>query len=94
MTAAKDTRRELLAALDQLGRLRPEWRMGQTLANVAMAAGRLDASGVWDLEDVEALAAVRELIEQQSEVVAEAFDHQAAPGAAGDRGNGIGLPGR
>ncbi|CAN5218034.1 hypothetical protein BH10PLA2_BH10PLA2_20370 [soil metagenome] len=64
MTAAKETRREILAALDQLGRLRPEWRMGQTLANVAMAAGHMDANGVWDLEDTDALAAARDLIKQ------------------------------
>ena len=38
--------------------------MGQTLANLAMTAGRIDAGRVWDLEDEEALAAARELIEQ------------------------------
>ena len=40
--------------------------MGQTLANVAMVAGRLDAGAVWDLEDEEALEAARVLIEQES----------------------------
>ena len=56
-----DTERaELLA---ELARLRPEWRLGQTLANPA-AAGRLDAGGVWDIEDAEALAPARELIAQ------------------------------
>jgi hypothetical protein len=72
MTTAENTRQELLAALGQLSRLRPEWRVGQTLANLAMVAGRLDASGVWDLEDEEALAAARVLIEQASGVVAQA----------------------
>ena len=80
-------------ALDQLGGLRPGCRMGQTLANVAMAAGRLDASGVWNLEDAEALAAARDLIEQQSAVVADAFGNSAEPGSAANRGNGVGLPG-
>jgi len=61
-----ETRVELLAALERLGRLRPDWRMGQTLANLAMTAGRLEAGGVWDLEDDEALAAARTLIEQYS----------------------------
>ncbi len=56
------SKEQLLAALAELGRLRPEWRLGQTIANVAMTAGRTDA--VWDLEDEEALAAVRELLEQ------------------------------
>ena len=71
MTPAEQTRRDLLAALDQLGRLRPDWRVGQTLANLAMTAGRTDAGGVWDLEDDEALAAARTLIEQYSGAAAE-----------------------
>ena len=66
MTPAERTRAELLAALAELGRLRPDWRLGQTLANLATTAGRLDAGGVWDLEDDEALAAVRELIGQHA----------------------------
>ena len=46
-------REELLAALAELGERHPQWRLGQTLANVAMSAGRLEAGGVWDLEDDE-----------------------------------------
>ena len=72
MTQAVQTRHDLLAALGQLGRFCPEWRVGQTLANLAMVAGRMDAGGVWDLEDEEALAAARQLIEQHSEVAASA----------------------
>jgi hypothetical protein len=64
MTTPEQTRADLLAALAELGRLRPEWRLGQTLANLAMTAGRLDAGGVWDLEDEEALAAALELLRQ------------------------------
>jgi hypothetical protein len=64
MTSKEQIRSDLLAALAELGRLRPEWRLGQTLANVAMTAGRLDAGAVWDLEDEEALAAARELLAQ------------------------------
>ena len=64
MTNQEPTRAELLSALAELGRLRPEWRLGQTLANVAMTAGRMDAGAVWDLEDVEALSAVRLLISE------------------------------
>jgi hypothetical protein len=60
---------ELLAALAELSRVRPEWRLGQTTANLAMTAGRLDSGGVWDLEDEEALAAAKTLIDQYSEVV-------------------------
>jgi hypothetical protein len=56
------TRDELLAALAELGRIHPNWRLGQTLANIAMAAGRLDAGAVWDLEDDDALAAALSLL--------------------------------
>ena len=67
MTSAEKTRVELLAALSRLSLIRPEWRLGQTLANLAMTAGRLDPGGVWDLEDEEALAAVQTLIEQHTQ---------------------------
>lgn len=58
------TRAELLEALAQLARVCPEWRLGQTLSNLAMTAGRMDSGGVWELEDEEALAAAKILIEQ------------------------------
>lgn len=64
MTTSLQSRVELLAALEELGRLQPAWRLGQMLANVATTAGRLDAGGVWDLEDHEALLAVRKLLSQ------------------------------
>jgi hypothetical protein len=64
MIAGSAIRSELLAAIAQLMSLRPEWRLGQTLANLAMTAGRMESSGVWDLEDDEALGAARQLIEQ------------------------------
>jgi hypothetical protein len=79
MNASEQTRLELLAAVAELSRMRPEWRLGQLIANLAMTAGRLDAGGVWDLEDVEALAAARTLIEQHSEVEPEV----AAPNRGG-----------
>ena len=68
MNSREQTRLELLAVLAQLGHVRPEWRLGQTIANLAMTAGRMDSGGVWDLEDEEALAAARTLIEQHAEV--------------------------
>ena len=68
MSSSEQTRRELFAALSQLSHIRPEWRLGQALANLAMTAGRLDAGGVWDLEDEEALVAAKILIEQYSGV--------------------------
>ncbi len=42
----------------------PDWRIGQMLANLAMTAGNAEAGAVWDLEDEEALAAARRLIER------------------------------
>ena len=64
MTPHQRIQDELLEALAELGLARPEWRLGQTLANLAMTAGRLDRGGVWDLEDAEALAAARQLLAQ------------------------------
>jgi hypothetical protein len=83
MNASEKTRRELLAALAELSGIRPEWRLGQLLANLAMTAGRLDSGGVWDLEDVEALAAAKTLIEQSSEGEPEVAE--PAAGAARSR---------
>ena len=60
MNTSNEPRSELLTALEHFSQTRPEWRMGQTLANLAMTAGRLDAGGVWDLEDEEALSAAPE----------------------------------
>ena len=48
--------------LAELGHAHPNWRLGQTLANLALAAGRLDIGGVWDLVDDEARAAARLLL--------------------------------
>lgn len=67
MNLSERTRLDLLDALAQLSRIRPDWRMGQTLANLAMTAGRLEAGAVWDLEDAEALDAANTLIEQHAE---------------------------
>ena len=79
MKTSEQVRLELLAALSQLSRLRPEWRLGQSLANLAMTAGRLDPGGVWDLEDEEALGAARALIQQYSEIESEDAGPAAAP---------------
>ena len=79
MNVSEDTRMELLAALAELGRIRPDWRLGQTIANLAMTSGRMEPGGVWDLEDAEALAAARLLIEQHYDISAEAAKPVAAP---------------
>jgi hypothetical protein len=72
MNPTQPVRAELLAALSELSQLRPDWRLGQTLANLATTAGRMDAGGVWELEDREALAAARTLIGEYSAVDAGA----------------------
>jgi len=71
MKSSEQVRLDLLAALSQLSQLRPDWRLGQTIANLAMTAGRMDSGGVWDLADEEALAAARTLIQQCSEIEPE-----------------------
>jgi hypothetical protein len=79
MSSTEATRLELLDALSQLSRLRPEWRLGQTVANLAMTAGRLDAGSVWELEDEEALSAARALIEQYSETDSGVAERAVTP---------------
>jgi hypothetical protein len=68
MKSAEQTRLDLREALSGLSAIRPEWRLGQTIANLAMIAGKLHPGGVWDLEDEKALAAAKTLIEQHSEI--------------------------
>ena len=66
MNTPDQTRQQLLESIAELSRIRPQWRLGQTLANLATMAGRLEATGVWDLEDEEALAAAKTLLEQDA----------------------------
>lgn len=66
----ENTRTKLLVVLAELGRAHPDWRLGQTLSNLAMAAGHLDAGAVWDLEDEEALSAARRLLDDRAEIPA------------------------
>jgi hypothetical protein len=77
MRTVEQCRVELLEALAKLSQLRPEWRLGQTFANIATTAGRLEASAVWDLEDEEALEAAQTLIEQYSQ--AESVSGETKP---------------
>jgi hypothetical protein len=65
-----ETREELLTALAELSEQHPDWRLGQTIANLAMAAGRTEGSGVWDLEDSEALAAAQRLLDRHRQQIA------------------------
>ena len=67
MNSSDQIRLDLLDRLAEISRIRPDWRMGQTLANLAMTAGRLNPGGVWDLEDEEALEAANAMIKQHTE---------------------------
>ncbi len=58
---------ELFAALAELARRYPHWRVGQLVANVA---GWADAE-VWDAEDYQLLAAARRHLESLGEPVTE-----------------------
>lgn len=53
-------RTDLLAAIAELSRRYPEWRLGQLIANVA---GWADQE-IWDVEDQHLLDAVRIHLEQ------------------------------
>jgi len=54
---------ELNEAVGELRVLFPDWRFGQLVANLIMAAGGKDASDIWEMEDDRLLTAARRLIE-------------------------------
>jgi hypothetical protein len=54
---------ELIEAISELRALFPDWRMGQLVANLVMAAGLTEPSDIWDVEDERLLGAARQLIE-------------------------------
>jgi hypothetical protein len=60
------TATELVSALSELQSLFPDWRMGQLVANLVMAAGGTDAGAIWDVKDDQLLAAARRLIERNA----------------------------
>ena len=62
-------RSDLLNALAELSKIHPEWRLGQTIANLATSAGHTEPGAIWDLEDDDALIAARRLLERRSEQV-------------------------
>ncbi len=55
---------ELIEAVSELRVLFPDWRMGQLIANLVIAAGGSDAAAIWDMEDEQLLTAARRLIER------------------------------
>lgn len=64
MTTNEETlREELLAAVAELWRLQPDLRLGQMVGNISMMAGRDTIDAIWELEDDEALAATRSMVQ-------------------------------
>jgi hypothetical protein len=75
---------ELTAAIAELRGLFPDWRMGQLVANLVMAAGGTDGGAIWDIEDDRLLAAARRLIERNRGRQANSGEPAAAPARGGD----------
>jgi hypothetical protein len=61
-----DVRRQLLRVLDDLGEHTPDVRFGQLLANLSYMAKSFTAEAIWDVEDVELLAAAKSHLEELS----------------------------
>ncbi len=58
---------ELITAISEVRSLFPDWRMGQLVGNLVMAAGGVDAGAIWDLDDDQLLVAARRLIERNTD---------------------------
>jgi hypothetical protein len=54
---------ELIAAVTELRSLFPDWRLGQLVANLTLAAGCDGDGAVWEVEDEQLLTAARRLIQ-------------------------------
>ena len=52
-------REDLLAGLNEIGKLCPELRFGQLIANLAVAARGTEPGAIWDMEDEELRDAVK-----------------------------------
>jgi len=80
---------ELIVALAELRLLFPDWRMGQLVANLVMAAGGSDDGAIWEVEDEHLLAAARRLIDRNRGRESSSVEPNAAP----DRGGVPSSPG-
>jgi hypothetical protein len=58
-------RQDLLQAIGDLSDAFPEWRLGQMIANLAVVARGATGEAIWDVEDEELLAAIRDQIEKR-----------------------------
>ncbi len=55
-------RQELLRLIEEMGESYPEFRLGQLIANLAFWARGDQEGAVWNVEDEELIAAVREQV--------------------------------
>jgi hypothetical protein len=80
---------ELIEAFSELRLLFPDWRMGQLVANLVMAAGGTEGGAIWEVEDEHLLAAARRLIDRNRGRESSGVEPNAAP----DRGSVTSSPG-
>ena len=62
---ASPVRQDVLNALAEMSEAFPEWRLGQTIANLAVVARGATEGAVWDVEDVELLAAIQRQLDRR-----------------------------
>lgn len=55
---------ELVEAIAELRQLFPDWRMGQLVANLALAAGATEGEAIWEVADEQLLIAAHRLIDR------------------------------
>jgi hypothetical protein len=55
-------RQEILTLLGRLSELAPDMRFGQLIANLSYETVAPTAQAIWDMEDEQLLAAIRQLI--------------------------------
>jgi hypothetical protein len=60
-----ETFHELNEAVSELRRQFPEWRLGQLIANLTIAAGMDSEGAIWDVEDEQLLIAAKRLLERR-----------------------------
>ena len=59
MNTMNTTRQEILKALAELSDKYPDWRFGQTVANVSSWAKGPTVEAIWDVEDEQFLTALK-----------------------------------
>lgn len=62
------TREEIFVAIREMSDRYPDWRFGQMVVNIANWARDPAPESIWDVEDDEFLAAVREHLEKRRSV--------------------------